>query len=90
LLEAGLCPVVHRVVWPPCRAGPAATMAHRRPGVVAASAQRRLWPAGILTYPPTAMTPGRAPTSRRDCPATGWPARPRCHLRGDLPAAPTG
>jgi hypothetical protein len=38
-LEVGPRPVGLQVVWSPCRADPAATMAHRRPGVVMASPQ---------------------------------------------------
>src|ERR671921_1815730 len=47
--------------WAPCRAGLAATMAHRRPGVVVASPQRLLRSAGILTCPLAAMKQDRSP-----------------------------
>ena len=40
----------HQGWWSPRRADLAPTMAHRRPGVVVASPQRRLRPAGILAY----------------------------------------
>src|SRR4029453_17952835 len=47
---AGLCPVVHQLLWSPCRADLPPTMAHRRPGAIAASTKRRLLPAGVPAY----------------------------------------
>jgi hypothetical protein len=66
----GSCLVAHQLLWPPCRADLASTMAPRRPGVVVASTQRRLLPAGILTYPPAAID-GAAGGRRRSGPVRG-------------------